>query len=57
LCWQSIAENLESALPDADAVEWPEPEPPAEDDALFDSQRNYLEQMEHYKHRQNGRAS
>ncbi len=54
--WEAIAEEIEDALPDLNNVEWPQPEPVDEDDALFDSRRNYLEQIEHYKRRQNGAA-
>jgi hypothetical protein len=50
---QRIAEELEEEAPDLDAVDWPEPEDGDEDDApLFDSNRDYVEQIERYKQHQ-----
>ena len=54
--WQSIADEIEDGLPGLDEIEWPEPEEPIEDDALFDSKRTYLEQNDHYQRRKNGNA-
>jgi hypothetical protein len=50
--WQTIAAEIEDALPDLDAIEWAQIERP--DDALFDSRRSYLDQVAHFKRRQNG---
>jgi hypothetical protein len=47
--WETIANELEEAAPDLDAVEWPEPEPPDEPEPLYDSQRNYLDQVASFK--------
>ena len=57
--WEAIADGLEQALPDLDALEWSEPEElePGDDEVLFDSARTYLEQIANYKRRQNGGAA
>jgi len=51
--WHSIARNLLDAAPDPDNHAWPEPrEPDEDDDPLFDSTRDYVEQMDRYKQHQ-----
>src|SRR5262249_34626665 len=46
--WRSIARN--HAAPDPDNHGWPEArEPDEDDDTLFDSTRDYVEQMDRYK--------
>jgi hypothetical protein len=61
--WDSIADDLRAARPDPGEIEWPEPEPADEfPDPLFDSRRNYLDQIERYRDHQgkpngNGGAS
>jgi hypothetical protein len=47
--WQDIANDI--AVPDVDAIQWPQAEH-VEDDALFDSRRTYLEQIERFKRHQ-----
>jgi hypothetical protein len=48
--WRSIARNLLDAAPDPDDHAWPEArEPDEDDDPLFDSTRDYVEQMGRYK--------
>src|SRR5262249_9774695 len=48
--WPSIARNLLDAAPDPDDHDWPEArEPDEDDDPLFDSTRDYVEQMDRYK--------
>jgi len=48
--WRSIARNLLDAAPDPDDHDWPEArEPDEDDDPLFDSTRDYVEQMDRYK--------
>jgi hypothetical protein len=50
---QRITEELEEEAPDLDAVDWPEPEDGDEDDdPLFDSNREYIEQVNRYKRHQ-----
>jgi hypothetical protein len=45
-----MIEELEEEAPDADNYDWPEPEEADEDfEALFDSTRSYLEQIDHYR--------
>jgi hypothetical protein len=54
--WQSMTKALNARAPDIAAVTWPEPIPGDEDpEPLFDSRRDYLEQMAVYKRHQ-GRA-
>jgi hypothetical protein len=54
--WQSMTEALNANAPDFDAITWPEPILEDEDpEPLFDSRRDYLEQMAVYKRHQ-GRA-
>jgi hypothetical protein len=50
--WDRIASDIEDRLPDIDAIEWPEPEPPDEPEPLFDSSRDYLDQVAAYKRHQ-----
>jgi hypothetical protein len=48
--WAQIGEVLASRLPTAEDFAWVEPEAPdADEEALFDSARGYLNQMEIYK--------
>ena len=48
--WDAIDINLREAAPSLSGQEWPEPrEPDEDDDPLFDSKRNYVEQMDRYK--------
>jgi hypothetical protein len=48
--WGRIREELEDSVPDADDFAWVEPEAPDEDEeSLFDSQRDYVEQIDAYK--------
>jgi hypothetical protein len=50
--WRRIGAALTRRLPAADAFAWVEPEPPdAETEELFDSRRDYLDQIEIYKER------
>ena len=50
---RAIEQDLNAAAPDVDSYDWPEPE---ENDAivdpLFDSQRDYLDQIDRYKEHQ-----
>jgi hypothetical protein len=51
--WVRIAGDLEAAMPDLDAIEWPELNLDGEDDdPLFDSARAYLDQVAFYKRHQ-----
>jgi hypothetical protein len=45
---------IRSELPDLSMIEWPAIEEPDESYALFDSRRSYVDQVEHFKRRQNG---
>jgi hypothetical protein len=48
--WRRIGAALVRRLPRADSFAWVEPEPPdAEKESLFDSARDYLDQIEIYK--------
>ena len=48
--WLAIQETLEAEAPDLSEVEWPEPKPGDEDpDPLFDSRRDYVQQIDTYK--------
>ena len=47
--WESIREAIEDRLPDLTEIEWPQPEPPDEPEALYDSRRDYVEQIARYK--------
>jgi hypothetical protein len=48
--WHAMAEELEARKPDAEDYDWPEPEEGDEDpDPLFDSTRDYVEQVDRYK--------
>ena len=47
--WESIRETIEDRLPDLTEIEWPQPEPPDEAEALYDSHRDYVEQIARYK--------
>jgi hypothetical protein len=51
--WQVMAEECEFEAPDIDEIEWPEPEDADEDqDPLFNSTRDYVEQIDKYKRHQ-----
>jgi hypothetical protein len=50
--WQRIADEVDERLPDLDDIEWPEVEPADEPEALYDSGRDYLDQVTHYKRHQ-----
>jgi hypothetical protein len=46
----AIAQELEEEAPDPDEIEWPEPdEGDEDDDPLFDSTRDYVEQVDRFK--------
>jgi hypothetical protein len=48
--WTRIGEALEERVADADEIEWTSPAEPEEtDDPLFDSSRDYVEQVNRYK--------
>jgi hypothetical protein len=63
--WQAIAQQLEADSPDLNEIDWPEPAEGDEDpNPLFDSTRDYVEQIDRYKRfqdrpttRKNGGAS
>ena len=49
--WRAISKTLLAT--DLDRIEWPEPnEPDEDDDPLFDSTREYVEQIDRYKQHQ-----
>jgi hypothetical protein len=49
----AMSDSLHEQTPDLNEVEWPEPEEGDEDlDPLFDSTRDYVEQMDRYKEHQ-----
>ena len=51
--WAAIAADLEAALPDLDAIEWPTLEEGDEgEEPLYDSRRGYLDQIAAYKQHQ-----
>jgi hypothetical protein len=51
--FRGLTASLEARAPDPDAIDWPEPEPADEDDdPLFDSTRDYVEQIDRYKEHQ-----
>ncbi|HEY6258219.1 MAG TPA: hypothetical protein VIY51_20750 [Xanthobacteraceae bacterium] len=51
--WRTVKRDLEKHAPDLDAVEWPEPGAGYEDEnPLFDSGRDYVEQIDRYKKHQ-----
>ncbi len=51
-CWDAIANSLDGRF-DFDSVDWPEPdEGDEDDDPLFDSTRDYVEQIDRYKEHQ-----
>jgi len=48
-----MREELKEAAPDPASIDWPEPEEGDEaDDALFDSTRDYLDQIARYRQHQ-----
>ena len=48
--WRAITEDLEAKAPDPDEIDWPQPaDGDEDDDPLFDSTRDYVEQMDRYK--------
>jgi hypothetical protein len=48
--WQAMADKIEEDKPDPEDYDWPEPEEGDEDeDPLFDSTRDYVEQIDRYK--------
>ena len=49
LVWQQIATDIEQAVPDPDQIVWPALKPDEEADPLFDSRRDYLDQMDRFK--------
>ena len=50
---RQIEHDLEAEAPDVDSFEWPEPDDGDEDDdPLFDSTRDYVEQIDRYKEHQ-----
>jgi hypothetical protein len=54
---REIEQELEDEAPDVDQFEWPEPdEGDEDDDPLFDSTRDYVEQVDRYKEHQ-GKAT
>jgi hypothetical protein len=51
-CWDAILNSLDGRF-DFDSIEWPEPKEGDEDpDPLFDSTRDYVEQIDRYKQHQ-----
>jgi hypothetical protein len=51
--FETMTEELEAEAPDVDDYEWPEPKDGDEDpDPLFDSTREYLDQIDRYKAQQ-----
>jgi hypothetical protein len=53
-----IAGELEAEAPDPDLVDWPEPdEGDEDDDPLFDSTRDYVEQIDRFKRHQGKRTA
>jgi hypothetical protein len=51
--WLAISEELDARKPDPDDYDWPEPEEGDEDpDPMFDSTREYVEQIDRYKEHQ-----
>jgi hypothetical protein len=51
--WLAMTKSLRKRTPDLTEIEWPEPEDGDEDDdPLFDSTRDYVEQMDAYKEHQ-----
>jgi hypothetical protein len=51
--WDTITEELEEHKPDLSATEWPEPVEGDEDaDPLFESSRDYVQQIDRYKQHQ-----
>lgn len=53
--WKAIAHDLRAALPDPEEITWPEPENVDDDDVLFDSKRNYVEQLDRFLRHQGRR--
>jgi hypothetical protein len=48
--WHAVANDLRAQAPDPDEINWPEPADGYEDDdPLFDSTRDYVEQIDRYK--------
>jgi hypothetical protein len=51
--WSQIADDLNECGPDLTEIEWPEPdEGDEDDDPMFDSTRDYVEQIDRYKDHQ-----
>jgi hypothetical protein len=51
--YQAMCTSLNERAPDVDSYDWPEPDEGNEDeDPLFDSTRDYVEQMDRYKEHQ-----
>ena len=51
--WRAISKKLRAKAPDIDEIDWPDPEQADEDDdPLFNSTRDYVEQIDRYKHHQ-----
>jgi hypothetical protein len=50
---RAISKKLRVKAPDIDEIDWPEPEQADEDDdPLFDPTRDYVDQIDRYKHHQ-----
>jgi hypothetical protein len=48
--WHAVANDLQAQAPDPDEINWPEPaDGDEDDDALFDSTRSYIEQIDRFK--------
>jgi hypothetical protein len=51
--WHAVADKLEARSPDPFEIDWPEPDEGDEDNnPLFDSTRDYVEQIDRYKEHQ-----
>jgi hypothetical protein len=50
--WQQIASDIEQEVPDPAEIEWPALNLDEEPDPLFDSNRDYVEQIDRYKQHQ-----
>jgi hypothetical protein len=55
---ETIAQELADEAPDVGAIDWPEPDEGDEDvDPLFDSTRDYVEQIDRFKAHQGKRTN
>jgi hypothetical protein len=50
--WQQVASDIAQEVPDAEQIEWPTLADEEEADPLFDSTRDYVEQVDRYKKHQ-----